>query len=71
MVGGKSKRSQDIIDLIPAEHKLYVEVFNDSVVVRELYKGFNIRPTKEISYTLGANASKVEKKVKEVFISNY
>jgi site-specific DNA-adenine methylase len=29
--------------------------YNDSVIVRELYKGFNIRTTKEISYTLGKN----------------
>jgi len=51
-VGGKSKLSQDIIDLIPAEHKLYVEVFNDSVVVRELYKGFNYKTYKrDIIYT--------------------
>lgn len=44
---------------------------NDSVIVRELYKGFTIRFTKEIRYTLGANMHGKKKSVNEVFITNY
>lgn len=45
--------------------------YNDCDLVRELYKNFNITVSKEIEYTLGKNASGKNKKVKEVFITNY
>lgn len=45
--------------------------YNDSVIVRELYKGFNIRSTKEIKYMLGSNMHKQRKVVNELFITNY
>lgn len=43
--------------------------YNDCDLVRELYKDFNIKATKEIDYTLGANMHKKDKKVREVFIT--
>ncbi len=45
--------------------------YNDCKLVRELYKEFNIRATKEIEYTLGKNVHGKSKSVKEVFITNY
>jgi len=45
--------------------------YNDCELVRELYKDFNIRSTKEIKYTLGKNAQGKNKSVKEVIITNY
>lgn len=46
--------------------------YNDNIIVRELYKGFNIQSTKEIDYTLGAASKhKKRKSVREVFITNY
>lgn len=45
--------------------------YNDCDLVRELYKDFNIITTKEIDYTLGSNMHKRDKKVREVFITNY
>lgn len=45
--------------------------YNDCKLVRELYKDFNIRPTKKIEYTLGKNVHGKNKSVKEVFITNY
>lgn len=62
---------EELAELLSNIKGRFLLSYNDSVVVRELYKGFNIRSTKEISYTLGANMHKVEKKVKEVLISNY
>ena len=45
--------------------------YNDCELVRELYKDFNIRTTKEIEYTLGKNKHGKSKSVREVFITNY
>jgi len=45
--------------------------YNDCDLVRELYKDFNIRSSKEIDYTLGKNKAGEFKKVREVFITNY
>ena len=45
--------------------------YNDCDLVRELYKDFNIRSTKEIEYTLGKNASGVKKRVSEILVCNY
>jgi DNA adenine methylase len=45
--------------------------YNDCALVRELYKGYNIRSTKEIEYTLGKNRHGKNKSVSEVLISNY
>jgi DNA adenine methylase len=65
------KEHEELAELLSKVKGKFLLSYNDSVIVRELYKGFNIRPTKEINYTLGSNKHKREKKVKEVFISNY
>ncbi len=65
------KEHEQLAELLSKVKGKFLLSYNDSVVVRELYKGFKIRPTKEINYTLGSNKHKREKKVKEVFISNY
>ncbi|MGB7403619.1 MAG: DNA adenine methylase [Arcobacter sp.] len=65
-----------------AEHKLLAETlanikgkflvsYNDHPIIRELYKNFNIKVTKEIEYTLGKNVHGKNKKVREVYITNY
>jgi DNA adenine methylase len=64
------------------EHKLLAETlsniegkvlvsYNDHELVRELYKDFNIKVTKEIEYTLGKNSHNKHKKVREIYITNY
>lgn len=45
--------------------------YNDHPEIRELYKGFNIRDSKEIEYTLWKNVHNVRKVVSELYISNY
>ena len=45
--------------------------YNDCELLRELYKDFNIRSTKEIEYTLGKNRHGKKKSVCEILISNY
>lgn len=45
--------------------------YNDHEIVRELYKDFNIKVTKEIEYTLGKNAYGKNKAVREIYITNY
>lgn len=65
------KEHEQLAELLSKVKGRFLLSYNDSVIVRELYKGFNIRTTKEINYTLGANKHKREKKVSEVFITNY
>ena len=62
---------EELADLLSKIKGKFLLSYNDSVVVRELYKGFNIRSTKEIRYTLGANMHGKKKSVNEVFITNY
>ena len=45
--------------------------YNNHPLVRELYKDFNIKYSKDIEYTLGKNAKGKRKVVSEVFITNY
>lgn len=45
--------------------------YNDHEIVRELYKDFKIKVSKEIEYTLGKNAQNKHKKVREIYITNY
>lgn len=45
--------------------------YNDCLIVRDLYKDFNIMQTKEVQYKLGRNVHKKDKIVKEILISNY
>ena len=65
------KEHKELAALLSNVKGKFLLSYNDCDLVRELYKDFNIRSSKEIEYTLGANASKVQKKVKEVFITNY
>lgn len=65
------KEHEELAELLSNVKGKFLLSYNDSVVVRELYKGFNIRPTKEIRYTLGSNMHKKEKNVNELFITNY
>jgi len=45
--------------------------YNDCEEIRELYKDFYIKSSKEISYTLWKNSKWEHKKVTELYISNY
>lgn len=49
------KEHEELAQLLSKVKGRFLLSYNDSVIVRELYKGFNIRPTKEIEYTLGKN----------------
>jgi DNA adenine methylase len=65
------KEHEQLAELLSNIKGKFLLSYNDSVIVRELYKGFNIRSTKEIEYTLGKNAHGKNKSVREVFITNY
>lgn len=45
--------------------------YNDCKQVRELYKDFNIKNSKDIDYTLWSNVYKNKKIVSELYITNY
>ena len=45
--------------------------YNDCKEIRELYKDFNIKSSKQIEYTLWKNANGEHKKVTELYITNY
>ena len=49
----------------------FILSYNDCQYIRELYRGFNIKATKEVEYTLGKNVHKKNKSVKEILISNF
>ena len=65
------KEHEQLAEILSKVKGKFLLSYNDSVIVRELYKGFNIRPTKEIEYTLGKNMHGKNKSVREVFITNY
>ncbi|MDN5090991.1 DNA adenine methylase [Aliarcobacter butzleri] len=65
------KEHEELAQLLSNIKGKFLLSYNDSVIVRELYKGFYIRSTKEIRYTLGANKHGKKKSVNEVFITNY
>ena len=65
------KEHEQLAELLSKVKGKFLLSYNDSVIVRELYKGFNIRSTKEIEYTLGKNMHGKNKSVREVFITNY
>lgn len=65
------KDHEQLAELLSKVKGKFLLSYTDSVIIRELYKDFNIRSTKDINYTLGTNKHKREKKVSEVFIINY
>ncbi len=69
--GFGKKEHEELAALLSKVKGKFLLSYNDCELVRELYKDFNIRTTKEIPYTLGANMHKKRKSVKEVFITNY
>lgn len=70
--GGFGKNEHELLASILSEIKgKFLLSYNDCPMVRNLYNDFKIITSKEISYTLGKSASGQNKKVKEVFITNY
>ena len=65
------KEHEQLAELLSKVKSRFLLSYNDSVIVRELYKDFNIKTTKEIEYTLGKNMHGKNKSVREVFITNY
>lgn len=65
------KEHEQLAQLLSKVKGRFLLSYNDSIVVRELYKGFNIRSTKEVKYMLGSNMHKQRKVVNELFITNY
>lgn len=64
------EKHEELADLLSNTKSKFLLSYNDCQLVRELYRGFNIRTTKEIEYTLGKNMYGKNKSVKEVFITN-
>ena len=70
--GGFGRKEHELLaELLSKVKGKFLVSYNDCELVRELYKDFDIVNTKEIDYTLGANATGVKKSVSEVFIKNY
>lgn len=69
--GFGKKEHEELAALLKGAKGKFLLSYNDCDLVRELYKDFNIKITKEIDYTLGSNMHKKKKSVKEVFITNY
>lgn len=65
------EKHEELADLLSNTKSKFLLSYNDCQLVRELYRGFNIRTTKEIEYTLGKNIHGKNKSVREVFITNY
>ncbi len=65
------EKHEELADLLSNTKSKFLLSYNDCQLVRELYRGFNIRTTKEIEYTLGKNMHGKNKSVREVFITNY
>lgn len=69
--GFKIKEHEKLANLLSKLKGKFLLSYNDHLVIRELYKEFNIQTTKEINYTLGGNVHGNKKIVSELFITNY
>jgi DNA adenine methylase len=69
--GFEIEKHEELADLLSNTKSKFLLSYNDCQLVRELYRGFNIRTTKKIEYTLGKNMHGKNKSVREVFITNY
>lgn len=70
--GGFGKKEHELLaQTLSNINGKFLVSYNDHPLIRELYKDFNIRVTKEIEYTLGKNAHGTTKKVREIYITNY
>ena len=67
------KKEQHILlrDLLKNIKGKFLLSYNDCKEIRNLYKDFYIKSSKEINYTLWRNNNWETKKVKELYISNY
>lgn len=65
------KEHKELAEMLKGIKGKFLLSYNDSPVVRELYKDFNIVESSPMRYTLGENASKKRKIVSELFIMNY
>lgn len=71
-IGGFGKDKHILLrDTLSSVRGKFLLSYNDDPFIRELYKEFNIVSTKKIEYTLGSNVHARQKRVSEVFISNY
>lgn len=67
------KKSQHILlrDTLKNIKWRFLLSYNDCPEIRELYKDFNIKSSKEIAYTLGWSTKDRRKIVSELYITNY
>jgi len=65
------KEHEELARLLKNIKGKFLLSYNDSPVVRELYKDFKIMESAPLNYTLGANMHKRKKVVSELFIVNY
>jgi len=65
------KEHKELAELLKNIKGKFLLSYNDSPVVRELYKDFTIVESSPLNYTLGANMHKRKKVVSELFIMNY
>jgi DNA adenine methylase len=66
-------KSQHILlrDLLKQVKGRFILSYNDCKEIRELYKDFTVKSSKEINYTLWSNVHKRKKVVSELYITNY
>jgi len=65
------REHEELAELLKNIKGKFLLSYNDSPVVRELYKDFKIVKSSPMRYTLGENAHKRKKVVSELFIMNY
>lgn len=65
------KEHEALAELLKNIKGKFLLSYNDSPIVRELYKDFTIVESSPLNYTLGCNVHKMKKIVSELFIMNY
>jgi DNA adenine methylase len=65
------KEHEELAEMLKKIKGKFLLSYNDSTIVRELYKNFTIVESSPLNYTLGANVHKRKKVVSELFIVNY
>jgi DNA adenine methylase len=65
------KEHKELASMLKKIKGKFLLSYNDSPIVRELYKDFKIIESSPLEYTLGSNMHKRKKRVKELFILNF
>ena len=65
------REHEELAEMLKGIKGKFLLSYNDSPVVRELYRDFTIVESSPLNYTLGSNVHKRKKVVSELFVMNY